>query len=153
MNNVSVFRNDHTISARVAEIMSKLPEGHTRAEAFSAINRAKIVDKNGELIKPSLWYHMLAYSVKTNGKTTMSEMYPDFIATPSPYQRLKHKVVEAPRIKETVNIEKEELQDVLATISDLTRKVNSIMYRDNSIHSSIHSNDRTGTVSKMRRNA
>jgi len=83
------IKSNETISAQVAKVLSKLKKGHTRSEAFAAINNARIDDRNGKRIIPSVWYHALAYNIKENGKTYMEEYYPHFYPTESPYPRIK----------------------------------------------------------------
>jgi hypothetical protein len=83
------IKSNETISAQVAKVMSNLKKGHTRSEAFAAINNARIDDRNGRRIVPSVWYHALAYNMKENGKTYMEESYPYFQPTESPYPRIK----------------------------------------------------------------
>jgi len=152
------MRMSDTIGNRVAEILSRLPKGHTRAEAFQAINEAKILDRKGKLIIPSVWYHSLCYNTNTNGKTIMQELYPDFVPTESPYPRKSLRAAEAEKKAETEEIEaiafmkglRDEIDRFLGSVRDeIDRHLVSRMgtearpeVKDNAIHASIHASDR-----------
>jgi len=153
MSNVSVLRNSASITARVAEILSQLPKGHSRSDAFAAINSANIRDNAGKRIQPSVWYHALCYNVKANGQTIMSENYPGFAPTASPYARTKVEP-EKPQVRE-VNIA--DLNRISRNLAALASEVDSILSGrpSNAIHATIHANDRTGMeeTGRRRRNA
>lgn len=79
--------NDESIATRVAEVMSKFPAGHTRHEVYEAIRDAEITDTKGEPIKPSVYYHSLAYTKKADGQTIMEKLYPDWKPTDPNFKR------------------------------------------------------------------
>ena len=121
--------NTQAISARVAEVLSKLKKGHNRSEAFKAINDANIFDTRGKRIIPSVWYHSLCYVVKVSGKTYMEENFPKFVPTESPYARPK---MERVRTNQKVNLPPVEPVNsdslaILKTISATLIEMNSIV--------------------------
>lgn len=136
--------NTQAISARVAEVLSKLKKGHNRSEAFKAINDANIFDTRGKRIIPSVWYHSLCYVVKISGKTYMEENFPKFVPTESPYARPK---MERVRPNQKVNLPPVHpvsdslaiLKTISATLIELKGIVDSIHDNHNQLVESVDS--------------
>lgn len=141
------LRNKNTISARVAEVLTTLKKGHSRGEAFKALNDANILDRQGKRIVPSVWYHSLTQVVQPNGKTFMQEHYPKFVATASPYPRENvRSTQEAPKAQPApTNVpmtpDMRTLERIKNTLAALTNEIASFLPASNAIHASIHAAD------------
>ena len=140
--NFNVY-NNQAISARVAEVLSKLKKGHNRSEAFKAINDANILDTRGKRIIPSVWYHSLCYIIKVSGKTYMEENFPKFVPTESPYARPK---MERVRTNQKVNLAPTEtlnsdslalLKTISTTLIEMNSAVDEIRNNHNNLVESI----------------
>jgi hypothetical protein len=134
--------NNQNINYRVGLVLSKLRKGHSRPEAFRAINEANITDRKGNKIVPSVWYHSLCYVQKANSKTYMEENFPKFVPTESPYVRPKSEKKVEEKIQKNQfipHVNDEMFSTIAQALNELREMVVSLESSNQELRASIES--------------